>query len=190
MSRPPGSIVSSLNYGGRGTGYGRGSGYHYGYGSSYGYGAYGRGRGYVGRHRHVYFPGYSYPRVYGSYFYFPGFHFGVGYGHAPYAYGGVGYGYSGYASPYGYYGGYSGHPADYYTGFLRLKVRPRHAEVYADGYFVGVVNEFDGIFQRLRLEEGPHHIEIRHPGYEPLELEVLIVPGQKVTYEGDLLPLP
>ena len=72
----------------------------------------------------------------------------------------------------------------------RLKVRPRFAEVYVDGYFVGVVNEYDGIFQRLRLEEGPHTVEVRHPGYEPLKLDVLIVAGEKVTFEGDLISLP
>ena len=54
------------------------------------------------------------------------------------------------------------------------------------GYYVGVVNEFDGVFQRLRLEEGPHQVEIRHPAYLPLELEVLIVTGEKVTFEGKL----
>jgi len=56
---------------------------------------------------------------------------------------------------YGYYRGYAYHPTELHTGFLRLKVRPRQAQVFVDGSFVGVVNEFDGVFQRLRLEEGP-----------------------------------
>ena len=107
---------------------------------------------------------------------------------------GVGHPYSGYGYPYGWYDPYVrysyAHVADAYTGFLRLKVRPRSAEVYVDGYFVGIVNEFDGLFQRLRIEEGTHTVELRHPGYEPLTLDVLIVPGEKVTFEGDLIPLP
>jgi hypothetical protein len=107
---------------------------------------------------------------------------------------GVGYPYSVYGYPYGWYDPYVrygyAHVADAYTGFLRLKVRPRAAEVYVDGYFVGIVNEFDGLFQRLRIEEGPHTVELRHPGYEPLTLDVLIVPGEKVTFEGDMIPLP
>ena len=69
-------------------------------------------------------------------------------------------------------------------------MRPRFAQVFVDGYFVGVVNEFDGVFQRLRLEEGPHQVEVVHPGFETLELDVLIVPGEKVTFEGDLIRLP
>ena len=107
---------------------------------------------------------------------------------------GAGYPYSGYGYPYGWYDPYVrysyAHVADAYTGFLRLKVRPRSAEVYVDGYFVGIVNEFDGVFQRLRIEEGTHTVELRHPDYEPLTLDVLIVAGEKVTFEGDLIPLP
>ena len=138
-------------------------------------------------------PRFFYPSVYGSYFYFPGYAFGGGFGWGGGYYGAhYGHGYSGYAYyPYGYYG-YGAYIntsySDPYTGFLRLKVKPRDAEVYVDGYYVGVVNSFDGFAQRLRLEEGTHHIEIRHPAYYPLELEVLIVTGEKVTYEGRLEP--
>lgn len=144
-------------------------------------------------HRHVAFAGYHHPRAYGSYFYFPGFSFGAGFGYR-HVHVGVGYPYSVYGYPYGGYDPYVGYGyarvADAYTGFLRLKVRPRSAEVYVDGYYVGIVNEFDGLFQRLRIEEGTHTVELRHPGYEPLTLDVLIVPGEKVTFEGDMIPLP
>ena len=168
-------------------------GYRYGYDYRSGYGYYRPTYGY-GRHRHVRFAGYRQPHIYGSYFYFPGFSFGAGLGYRPNVHVGAGYPYSGYGYPYGWYDPYAGygyaHVADAYTGFLRLKVRPRSAEVYVDGYFVGIVNEFDGFLQRLRIEEGPHTVELRHPGYEPLTLDVLIVPGEKVTFEGDLFPLP
>ena len=79
---------------------------------------------------------------------------------------------------------------DYYTGSLRLKVKPRFGEVFVDGYYVGLVNDYDGIFQRLRLEEGPHHIEVVEPGYVPLEFDVMILPGETITYEGSLTQLP
>ena len=144
-------------------------------------------RSYRGRHRH------GIPHIHGSYFYFPGystFSLGVAVGS------GLRY-YDPYWNPYwyGYYGHRYGYAAwdwgaryDYYTGSLRLKVRPRFAEVYVDGYYAGQVDNYDGIFQRLRLEEGPHHIEIRHPGYVPLEFEVMILPGETITYEGLLQP--
>ena len=51
----------------------------------------------------------------------------------------------------GYQGGgtgtssYGGGP----TGSLRLKIKPRDGKVYIDGYFVGVIDDFDGMFQKL-----------------------------------------
>jgi hypothetical protein len=118
-----------------------------------------------------------------------------------YPYGAYGLGYFYYdpywmGSPYGYggYGGYGGHygapvyRADYGTGAVRLRVSPREALVHVNGYYVGQVDDFDGIFQRLRLEAGPHRIEIRAPGYEPLVFEVRLQPGQTITYRGELQP--
>ena len=133
--------------------------------------------------RHVPRPRFFYPQVYGSHFYHPGYAFDLHYGY-PYYYGPRwgGYSYWPYSQPY--YLDYE----DPYTGYLRLKVRPREAEVYVDGYYVGLVDHFDGVFQRLRVLEGPHQVEIRHPGFRSLELEVLIVAGSKVTYEARLEP--
>ena len=139
---------------------------------------------------HVHLPGYYAPRIFGTSFYFGGYNtFGVGFGGYPSHYS--------YAYPYGYWSHYPrygyGSGAIYGygpTGTLRLKVKPRHAEVFVDGYFVGRVDDFDGVFQSLRLEEGPYQIEILADGYEPLVLDVRILWGEKITYEGDLLPLP
>ena len=136
---------------------------------------------------------YSYPRRYypygygafglGYFYYDPYTWYGYDpYWHTPYRH----YRYGSYGSSYGSYGSSYG----YYTGQLRLLVRPRHAEVYVDGYFAGHVDDFDGIFQSLRLEEGPYRIEIVAPGYEPMEFEVRIQPGRKITYRGELRPLP
>jgi hypothetical protein len=72
-------------------------------------------------------------------------------------------------------------------GALRLKVKPVEASVYVDGYYVGVVDDFDGVFQRLRLEPGAHHIEIQAPALEPLSFDVLIQPGHTTTYRGELV---
>jgi PEGA domain len=110
--------------------------------------------------------------------------------------------YSGY---YGYYGGYGyydpwygAYPDDPYMsspgygggfadeGSLRLKIKPREAEVYVDGYYAGIVDQFDGIFQRLHIESGPHRIEVRAPGYEPLVFDVRISPDHSTTYEGEM----
>jgi hypothetical protein len=127
-----------------------------------------------------------------SYYYYPyGGAFGLGYFYYdpfwwdyPYGYG-YGYGY-----PYGY--GY-GYGSRYYRaagyGAVKLKVKPKEAEVYVDGYYVGQVSDFDGIFDRLDLEPGPHRIEVRAVGFQPLVFEVRAEPGQAITYRGELQPV-
>jgi PEGA domain-containing protein len=88
--------------------------------------------------------------------------------------------------PYGYspyYYGYGGAPmlADD-AGGVRLDVKPKDADVYVDGGKAGVVDDFDGIFQALKLLPGVHHIELQAPGYAPLEFDVNIEPGETLHY--------
>ena len=82
------------------------------------------------------------------------------YVYRPSYYAGVYYGSGGYY-PYGYTprGYYEPIPGRHYGG-VRITGAPRDARVFADGYYVGLVNDFDGIFQHMNLEAGPHHIEI------------------------------
>ena len=98
---------------------------------------------------------------------------------------GVYYGSGGYY-PYGYTprGYYNPIPGRYYGG-VRITGMPRDAQVFADGYFVGLVNDFDGIFQHINLEAGPHHIEIDWGGYEPVAFDVYVRPGETTTFRGD-----
>jgi hypothetical protein len=108
----------------------------------------------------------------------------------PYAYRprlgiGVYYGANGY--PYGYT------PREYYDpqpgylyGGLRITGASQIAQVFADGYYVGIVNDFDGIFQHLNLEAGPHQIEIRDPNLPPIAFDVVIQPGKTITYRADV----
>jgi hypothetical protein len=100
-----------------------------------------------------------------------------------------------YRDPLGsQYYGYAGYPAyaqDPFdaagpTGGLRLKVEPSNAEVFVDGYFAGIVNDFNGHFQQLKLTAGPHRVEVRAPGYEPLVFDVSIQPRHTTEYRGTL----
>ena len=127
------------------------------------------------------------PPAGGGGIFIPGGYYG-GYGYYdPWGYGSSGY-YGGYYDPW--YGGYPTYPQSSYTssdeGSLKLKIKPRDGEVYVDGYFVGVVDDFDGIFQRLHIESGTHRIEVRAPGYEALSFEVRITPEHTTTYTGEL----
>jgi hypothetical protein len=125
-------------------------------------------------------------RVYNNYYYPRRYY--------PYGYGSFGLGYF-YYDPYTWYPydsynyRFNGYGYGYPTGEIRLQVRPRHAEVYVDGYYAGRVDEFDGFVQALRLEEGPYTIEIVAPGYQTLVFDVRIQPGRKITYRGDMFPL-
>jgi hypothetical protein len=133
---------------------------------------------------------YGRPGYFGSYVYGHPF---WGYGPLPYGYFGYGYvdgfgpGYAPYGyAPYGYgYGGYSGRP----YGGVRLDLPQKDAEVYVDGYFVGTVNDFDGVMQQANLEAGPHHVEVRDEGFEPIAFDVNVEPGRTITYRGDLRPI-
>lgn len=136
---------------------------------------------------------YSYYRPYyrsglglGFYYGYPGFYgpYAWGYpawGYAPYAYGA--YGFAPYAygiAPYGYVGRR--------YGGVRIDLPQRDAEVFVDGYFAGIVDDFDGAMQHLNLEPGPHRIEVRAAGFEPISFDVNVEPGRSITYRGSMIP--
>ena len=91
-----------------------------------------------------------------------------------------------YGGGYGYGGGSSSSYGRGEQGNLKLKVKPRAAKVYVDGYFVGTVDEFDGAFQKLALNTGRHKVEVKADGFETAEFDVLINPEQTVTFQGEL----
>jgi PEGA domain len=167
-------------------------------GRAYGYAPY-RAYGYAPYRG--YYPHYRSSFSVGFYAGYPFYGFGVGYGY-PYAYGypyygyrypyyGYGYPYGAYAYPAGYgyvgsvgYGGYasggSGYPGEAYGG-VRIENAPRDAQVFVDGHYAGIVDDFDGPFQQLTLESGPHQIEIRAPGLPPLSFDVNVQPGRTLS---------
>ncbi len=118
--------------------------------------------------------------------------FGLGYLYYDpfwWGYGGYGYGYDGYGygSSYGGYGYYGDDQSG--RGGLKLKVEPKDAEVYVDGYYMGTVDDFNGTFQKMELEAGPHRVEIRAPGFQTITFDVRIEPNDTVTYRGELQTL-
>ncbi len=74
------------------------------------------------------------------------------------------------------------------TGSIKLKVKPKEAEVYVDGTYYGQVDNYDGTFQHLDLSAGTHRVEIRASGYQTLQVEVRVLPGKTITYNGELKP--
>lgn len=96
---------------------------------------------------------YAYPR----YYYDPWYQWGP----YPYPY-----------PPYGYRYMY-----DDMAASVRLQVAPREAQVFVDGYLAGVVDDFDGVFQRLRLRPGGHEITVYLDGYQTARESVYLSAG-------------
>jgi len=88
------------------------------------------------------------------------------------------------AYPFGYY------PVYYPVSVgIRLQVKPKNAEVYVDGYYAGVVDDFNGFFQRLRIPPGEHDLTLYLDGYRTIHQTVNLSSrsGYKARYV--LLPL-
>jgi hypothetical protein len=151
---------------------GTGTGYRqYGRGRYDGYGSF--GRGYYGRSLYGY-GGYYYDPFYSWYGYSPYYYSGY-YGYSPYGYGSRGYGSRGYGSGY----------RD--AGSVRLQVDPEKTRVYVDGYYAGIVDDFDGIFQRLSLPPGRHEISLRLEGYRTHRFKVYVPVDQTLKIHHDML---
>jgi len=124
--------------------------------------------------------------IYGS-IGFPNYGFYGGVGPSPFYYG---YNGQGWAYGPGVYSTYPAYALPHEAGGIRLKIQPRDAQVFVDGYYAGLVDDFDGVFQSLKLEAGGHQLEIRMPGFEDLELDVHVQPGRTLTLEEFLRPRP
>jgi hypothetical protein len=72
---------------------------------------------------------------------------------------------------------------------VKLEVKPKEAEVYIDGYYAGIVDDFDGAFQRLRVEPGEHQIELYLDGYRPVTQKLYLTANNtfKVKYTMEKL---
>lgn len=141
-----------------------------------------------------FYANFGYPYPYG---YPYGVGVSVGYGY-PYRYGyPYPYPYP-YAYPYPYpaYGGY-GYPlppAGYVTatpgaayGGVHIEGAPPDGQVFVDGYYMGVVDDFDGPTQHLNLQSGPHRVEIRLAGgVPPIAFDVNVQPGQTTNVHAGM----
>jgi hypothetical protein len=71
-------------------------------------------------------------------------------------------------------------------GGLRLETEPGTAQVYVDGYYSGLVEDFGLRGRILELPAGSHHVELRAPGYALLPFDVNIIPNETSRFRGDL----
>jgi hypothetical protein len=71
-------------------------------------------------------------------------------------------------------------------GGLQLDVQPWRAEVYVDGTYAGLVEDFSGYYRHLEIAAGPHVITIVAPDHDPLVFEVMVSPGRTITHRATL----
>jgi hypothetical protein len=88
----------------------------------------------------------------------------------------------------GLYGQYRPYPYrfDEFTASLKFDVTPKDAEVYVDGALAGEIDDFDGIFQSLKLRPGSHEIVVYRDGFRSAREEVYIEPYRSRKLRFDL----
>lgn len=93
-----------------------------------------------------------------------------------------------------YYSAYPYMPLGYATpvrppvlrGRLTLETIPEQAQVYVDGFYVGLAEEFGLRGRPLELSAGSHHIELRSPEHETLSFSVMITADDTIRYRGEM----
>jgi hypothetical protein len=91
-----------------------------------------------------------------------------------------GYFYDPFFGPYPWWGP-SAFPYPYYPVYddraqVRLSVTPNEAAVYVDGYYAGIVDDFDGVLQSLPLPPGGHDLTIYLEGYQTVHQRLYLTP--------------
>jgi hypothetical protein len=72
---------------------------------------------------------------------------------------------------------------------LRLDVKPKEAEVYVDGYYAGIVDDFSGTFKHLNVPPGEHDLTLYFDGYRTVTQHLRLTSDKtlKVKYTMEKL---
>lgn len=71
-------------------------------------------------------------------------------------------------------------------GSLSLLTTPPSAQVFVDGFYAGLAEEFGYSGRPMTVPAGPHRVELRAAGYETLSFNVMVEPNGIVRYRGDM----
>jgi hypothetical protein len=92
-----------------------------------------------------------------------------------------------------WYPGYPLYPPVRYAApdaSVKFDVKPKEAAVYVDGYFAGVVDDFDGVFQRLYTAPGGHEVTVYLEGYRTYSQRVYLAPDRTFKFGHQMEKLP
>lgn len=87
------------------------------------------------------------------------------------------------AYPYWYYPVYDDRAS------LRIIATPKAAAVYVDGFYAGIVDDFDGTFQSLPLPPGGHDVVLYLEGYRTARWKLYLHPGGSMKLRKAMEPL-
>ncbi len=73
---------------------------------------------------------------------------------------------------------------------VRVLVTPKNAAVYVDGFYAGIVDDFDGVFQSLPLPPGGHTFAFFLEGYRTASQSAYLRPGSTLKLHATLERLP
>ena len=125
--------------------------------------------------RTVFIGGYYYPAFYRTSLFYRG-----GWGYDPWFYGPA------YSFQFPIYGPYARYDR---SGSMRLQVSPQQTEVFVDGYYAGIVDDFDNVFQRLNVEPGEHELLLYLAGHRPFQQRIYLQPGKTFNIKHTMEPL-
>jgi hypothetical protein len=91
------------------------------------------------------------------------------------------YPYPYYPYPYRYHYSYDESAA------VRVQVKPEETRVYVDGYYAGIVDDFDGLLQRLYLPRGQHEIALKLEGFRSHRFVLYGVPGRTIKLHFNMV---
>src|SRR5690348_14342810 len=103
----------------------------------------------------------------------------------PFSHGAVvfvgGYFYDPFFGPYPWWP-HPAYPHPYWPMFenravLRVLATPDDAAVYVDGFYAGIVDDFNSFFQGLPLPPGGHEVVLYLAGYRTIHRRVYLAPG-------------
>ena len=64
---------------------------------------------------------------------------------------------------------------------MKTEVTPKQTEVYVDGYYAGIADDFDGVFQGLDTSPGGHAVTLSLDGYRTITRNIYVRPDS--TYK-------
>ena len=76
---------------------------------------------------------------------------------------------------------------------LHIRVAPEAVEdaaVYVDGFYAGVVDDFNGVFQGLPLTSGGHSVTLFLEGYRTIRRNIYLSAGSTFNLRESMEPLP